>query len=100
MRINLNKQATNLPWPPTPPATEPRQVTSGSSLDLCVACGDSHSTFTFSLYKYPAKQSGPNDLRVKLVCVALFTDITPAWLVVQALVVQSLSSLIHHTLYV
>ena len=51
----MDKEAVDIPWPPTPPATapRPRQVQSGSSLDLCVACGDSHSTFCFSLYKYP-----------------------------------------------
>ena len=54
VRVKLDKEATDIPWPPAPPATAPRQVQSGSSLDLCVACGDSYSIFSFSLYKYPA----------------------------------------------
>ena len=55
--VKLDKEANSVPWPPCSPAIVPRQVQSGSSFDLCVACGDSHSTFCFSLYKYPANNS-------------------------------------------
>jgi hypothetical protein len=55
--VKLDKEAVSVPWPPSCPPTVPGQVQRGSAFDLCVACGDSHSTFCFSLYKYPINNS-------------------------------------------
>ncbi len=52
-KIHLDKMARNLEWPPRVPSTEPEDVTTSSRVDLRLLCGDSHSTFTFSLYRYP-----------------------------------------------
>ena len=58
VNVKLDKQASDIPWPPTPPVTAARrQIQSGSSLDLRLACGESHSKFTFNLYKYPANSA-------------------------------------------
>ena len=51
--IHLNKEATDLEWPPKVPDIEPDKTTKSSIFDLRVLCGDSHSSFLFSLYKYP-----------------------------------------------
>lgn len=67
MRVNLDEQATDVLWPPSPPVNEPRRCKQGSSFDLCVTCGDSHSTFSFSLFKYPASQTELKKNQVKQV---------------------------------
>lgn len=52
-KVHLNKDATDLDWPPKVPDVEPDKTTKSSIFDLRVLCGDSHSSFLFSLYKYP-----------------------------------------------
>ena len=77
LKVALDRQATDLPWPPGPPPTEPRKIRQGSSVDLRVACGDSHSTFSFSVFKYPANQTEGSKAKNKQVTRAPFTLSNP-----------------------
>ena len=77
LKVALDRQATDLPWPPGPPPTEPRKIRQGSSVDLRVACGDSHSTFSFSVFKYPANQTEGSKAKTKQVTRAPFTLSNP-----------------------
>ena len=76
-KVHLDEMAGNLEWPPRAPPTEPEETTTSSMLDLRVLCGDSHSTFTFSLYRYPpgyAPQTSPQGSRGAYTAVSFHSD--------------------------
>ena len=82
MKVGFDRRATDLPWPPAPPPNDPRNIMEGSSIDLRVACGDSHSTFSFSLYKFPANQTGEKKVEAIIMIsmsMAMHCDLPGGW---------------------